>query len=45
MHLCFNLECITLADKLHDCCHLLPPELLGLGFPCWTASQKKQCDK
>lgn len=43
-HLCLKLEFITLVDKLHDCCHLLLLGLLGLGSPCWTASQRKQCD-
>lgn len=36
-----TLESFTLVDKLHDCCHLLPLGLLGLGSPCGTASQKE----
>lgn len=38
------LESLTLVDKLHDCCHLLPLALLGLGSPCLTTEQRKQCD-
>ena len=34
--------CITLADVLHDCCHLPPLGHPGLGSPCWTATQIKR---